>query len=68
MRHTAIITTGWCGFGCTRGLFPEIRLGIVAIGWCRGSLRDHVAAKIADIYAATNKGMAGMLKTRERER
>lgn len=40
---TMWVTFGWVGFGITReALFPEVGLGFIAIGWCRGALRDHV--------------------------
>lgn len=50
--------TMWCtfglvGFGLEReALFPEIRLGIVAIGWCRGALHEHIAKFRASCKAA----------------
>jgi hypothetical protein len=31
-----------CGFGWSSGLIPEIRLGIVRVAWCRGSLLSRV--------------------------
>ena len=37
---TLILEFGWCGFGWEGGLVPEIRLGLLRIGWCRGSLLD----------------------------
>jgi hypothetical protein len=37
------IELGWCGFGASRGLFPEIRLGLVRLWCCRGSVFDHYA-------------------------
>jgi hypothetical protein len=41
--RTIWITFGLVGFGVTReALFPEVRLGLVAIGMCRGALRDHI--------------------------
>lgn len=33
---------GWCGFGASRGLVPELRLGIVRLACCRGSIVDRV--------------------------
>lgn len=35
---TVLIQPGFCGFGFSRGLLPELRLGVVSIAWCRGSL------------------------------
>ena len=42
------LTVGLVGFGYDRdNLFPELRLGLIAVGWCRGALRQHI-----DIYRA----------------
>lgn len=30
-----------CGFGVTGGLFPELRLGILRIGCCRGAIAER---------------------------
>lgn len=38
MTHSVWITLGRVGFGVSGGLFPELRLGVVAIGWCRGAI------------------------------
>ena len=38
MQWTVIIEGGWCGFGHSDGLVPGVRLGVIRIGWCRGSL------------------------------
>lgn len=32
------VTVGFVGFGLSRGLFPEVRLGVVCVGWCRGAI------------------------------
>ncbi len=40
---TIWLTWGLVGFGWQRDrLFPELRLGIVAVGYCRGAIRSHV--------------------------
>jgi hypothetical protein len=31
---------GWCGFGIQGGLFPNVRIGVVHIWCCRGSMFD----------------------------
>lgn len=33
---------GLVGFGFSTGLFPELRLGVVAVGCCRGAIAAHV--------------------------
>lgn len=33
---------GWCGFGFSGGLFPELRLGLVRVFAWRGSLIEHM--------------------------
>jgi hypothetical protein len=33
---------GWVGFGVDAGLFPEIRCGLFAVGWCRGSIGQNL--------------------------
>lgn len=48
MKGSVWLTVGLVGFGYDRdNLFPELRLGLVAVGWCRGALRQHI-----DIYRA----------------
>lgn len=42
MRATIIIEFGWCGFGWSGGLIPDIRAGLMRLAWCRGSLLDRV--------------------------
>jgi len=44
----------WCGFGVTGGLFPEIRLGIVRVGCCRGAVADRMRGardRLEAVYA-----------------
>jgi hypothetical protein len=33
---------GWVGFGLSNDLFPEVRCGMFAIGWCRGSIARNL--------------------------
>lgn len=42
-KWTVLFGFGWCGFGASRGLLPEVRLGVVRVAWCRGWLWDAVA-------------------------
>ena len=45
MKASVWLTFGLVGFGYDRdSLFPEWRLGLVAIGGCRGALREHIEA------------------------
>lgn len=39
---TLILELGWCGFGYAGGLVPEVRLGLLRVTWCRGSLMERV--------------------------
>lgn len=36
------IDVGWCAFGAEGGLLPNVRLGIVRLWWCRGSIFDRL--------------------------
>ena len=48
MKASVWLTFGLVGFSYDRdNLFPELRLGLVAGGCCRGALRQHI-----DIYRA----------------
>lgn len=45
----------WCGFGCNGGLFPELRLGVIRVGCCKGAVGERVrkaTARIAEAAAA----------------
>lgn len=44
MRATIAIEFGWCGFGCAGGLVPTVKVGCVAMWWCRGSVVEMLAA------------------------
>jgi hypothetical protein len=35
---------GWRGVGYSAGLFPEVRLGVLSIGWCRGAIGERARA------------------------
>lgn len=35
-------TVGFVGFGASGGLFPEVRLGLVSVGCCRGAIAMHM--------------------------
>ena len=37
-RFTIIAEFGWCGFGASHGLVPELRLGLLRLACCRGSI------------------------------
>jgi hypothetical protein len=55
---TYFIEFGWCGWGCSGGLIPEIRFGFVRIayaGACRGSFIDDLRARTV---VRTAKGVA----------
>lgn len=34
----------WCGFGGNLGLFPEVRLGVLRLGCCKGAIGAKVRA------------------------
>lgn len=37
---------GPCGFGRDGGLVPQIRLGLVRVAWCRGSIIARMEQKL----------------------
>lgn len=43
MRFTTLIEWGRCGFGYSSDLLPELRLGLVRIAWCRGSIVERIS-------------------------
>lgn len=60
MKHSGGIEFWRCGFGYDGGLFPRLRLGLLVIGWYRGSLTgtaEEMAAELAalrdDLKGAT---------------
>lgn len=42
MRASVIIELGWCGFGYNDGIMPDLRLVVLRLAWCRGSLLDRM--------------------------
>ncbi|WP_164867981.1 hypothetical protein [Rhodovarius crocodyli] len=43
MRRSIIFVIGLHGFGFDRGdVFPELRLGLVSISWCKGRWIDVI--------------------------
>lgn len=46
------LSIGWHGWGVSAGLFPEIRLGFIAFGCCRGALRQRIVATAESVAAA----------------
>lgn len=46
------VSIGWHGVGISTGLFPELRLGFVAIGCCRGAVRQRIVAAAESVAAA----------------
>lgn len=38
MKSSFGVVFGWCGWGVHLGLFPAVRLGIVHLWCCRGSI------------------------------
>lgn len=46
------LSIGWHGFGVSAGLFPELRIGIIAIGCCRGAVRQRIVAASGSVQAA----------------
>lgn len=39
---TLLLGVGWCGFGWSGGLLPELRLGVLRLAWCRGWIGARV--------------------------
>lgn len=33
---STLIVWGWCGFGLSKGEWPELRLGLMSVSWCWG--------------------------------
>lgn len=53
MKGSIGVVFGRCGFGWEGGLFPNVRLGLLHVWCCRGSVFDHMAR--------INKALAGAL-------
>lgn len=43
MRRTFSLELGKCGWGCSGGLVPELRLGRVRLWTCNGSVVDMLS-------------------------
>ena len=41
--------SAWCGFGINRGLFPEIRMGFVRVGWVKGAIKAKLELALATL-------------------
>lgn len=55
MRWTVIVGFGWCGFGLSGGLLPEVRLGLVRLACCRGWLLERVGQIQAALDACAKR-------------
>jgi len=40
---TILLGFGWHGFGWQGGLFPDLRLGLLRVSWCRGWIGHRIA-------------------------
>lgn len=54
MRFTVLVEWGPCGFGRSNDLVPELRLGIVRLACCRGS----IVARIDDLRQTLKNALA----------
>lgn len=45
----------WCGFGWEGGLLPNVRLGVVRLWWCRGSMFDRLSRLHVALAAAARR-------------
>lgn len=43
MRATIAFEIGYVGFGYSGGLIPTVKLGVFALWWCRGSIREQLS-------------------------
>lgn len=50
---TILIQLGWCGFGASGGLVPELRLGLLRVAACRGWVMDAIDRYRTALRAAT---------------
>jgi hypothetical protein len=53
------ITLHRCGFGYSPGLFPELRCGLLSIGWCRGAIAERLRTAAASLRSALWPGWDG---------
>ena len=51
-RWALLVETGWCGFGASGGLMPELRLGLLRLVGVRGSIVGRIAEWEAAMIAA----------------
>lgn len=63
MRWTLMVETGWCGFGASGGLVPEVRCGVVRFAFTRGGVADRLRDMLRTLGDA-----AAMLRTAQRPR
>ena len=50
---TILLGFGRCGFGWQGGDMPELRCGLVRMGWCRGWIGFRIATWREALQAAT---------------
>lgn len=48
---TILVQFGWCGFGASGGLIPEVRCGLIRFACCRGWLWDVLTKMRAALVA-----------------
>lgn len=63
MRWSLMFETGWCGFGASGGLVPEIRCGFVRVAVTRGSVAERLRGMLRTLGDA-----AAVLRTVQRPR
>lgn len=59
MRSTFAIEVGWCGFGMSGGLVPEVRCGVIRCWFCRGSVAGQLSVlrvALAEAVAELKRG------------
>lgn len=54
MRFTVLCEFGWCGFGWSGDLLPELRLGIVRFACCKGAIVERMRKLRDDLARARN--------------
>lgn len=63
MRWTLMLEVGWCGFGASGGLVPELRLGLLRVAVTRGGVADRLRGMLRTLGDA-----AAMLRNAQRPR
>lgn len=58
MRFTVLWEVGWCGFGRSNDLVPELRLGFIRIACCRGS----IVARILELRSSLQRALDELRK------